>query len=552
MKGSKPSQLPGAGLDSTVCRRLVFVFGDQLTDSTSAFEGFDDERDVILMAECDAETGLGDAEPKHAGRSHKQRIAVFFSAMRHFAIAQADKGRRIRYIRVNDPNNTHGFTGELERTLKQLSPDEIVVTRPGEWRVLDEVEAWEDRFGVPVRLCEDDHFYTTPAEFSQWASGRKQLVMEYFYREQRKKLGVLMDAKDPVGGEWNFDKDNRESFKATPSVRPPNWPEPDEVTREVIELVNRRYPDAPGRLDTERFIWPVTRSNALRWLDEFIDKRLAKFGPYEDAMWTGQPYLYHSMLSVALNLKLLDPRECVDKALNAYKSGKAPINSVEGFVRQLIGWREFIRGVYWHEGPAYRDRNSLAQHGNLPDFYWTGETDMRCMAEAVAPVLDHAWCHHIPRLMILSGFAMMAGVHPRQVGDWFYGMFADSVDWVTTPNTIGMGMHCDGDSKRPGVVGTKPYAASGKYIGRMSNYCEHCKYDNTRRTDSDDENAKPACPFNTLYWDFLIRHRERFKRNNRMAMILKNVDRMSKDERAEITVAGKKLRKRLGVGPISG
>ncbi|TVS07409.1 MAG: cryptochrome/photolyase family protein [Phycisphaerales bacterium] len=538
-------------MESAVCRRLVFVFGDQLTDSASSFEGFDNKRDVILMAECDAETGLGSGDQQHAGRSHKQRIAVFFSAMRHFAIAQADKGRRVRYIRVNDPNNTHAFTGELERTLKQLSPEEIVVTRPGEWRVLEEIESWEDRFGVPVRLCEDDHFYTTPEEFSKWASGRKQLVMEYFYREQRKKHGVLMDGKDPVGGEWNFDKDNRESFKAAPRVRPPEWAEPDDITLEVIDLVNRRYPDAPGRLDAENFIWPVTRRAALRWLDEFIEKRLGKFGPYEDAMWTGQPFLYHSMLSVALNLKLLDPRECVEKALKAYENAKAPINSVEGFVRQLIGWREFIRGVYWHEGPDYRDRNSLDQHADLPDFYWTGDTDMRCMAEALEPVLDHAWCHHIPRLMILSGFAMMAGVHPRKVGDWFYAMFADSVDWVTTPNTIGMGMHCDGDSKRPGVVGTKPYAASGKYIGRMSNYCEHCAYDNTKRTDSEGD-TRPACPFNTFYWDFLIRNHERFKGNNRMAMILKHVDRMSKEERAEITVAGKRLRKKLGVGPIAG
>lgn len=525
------------------CRHLHVVLGDQLSGRLKAFNDFDAEQDAVLMAEVDGE---------QIGPSHKVRTAVFLSAMRHFALEQIDKGRRVRYVKASDSRNSHSLAGELEQAIEVLTPERIVLTHPGDWRVLDDLtEAAGD---TPLDIVDDDHFLVTPDEFSDWASGKKQLVMEYFYRQQRKKLGILMegpaDKQRPVGGEWNYDKDNRKSFKDPPRPTPPPTHEPDDVTREVIDLVHGRWSELPGNLDADTFRWPVTRRSALASLNAFIADRLSRFGPYEDAMWTGEPFLYHSVLSVPMNLHLIDPMECVERALEAYDNGDAPLNSVEGFVRQLIGWREYIRGIYWHEGRDYRDRNSLDQHGSLPDFYWTGDTDMRCMAECLSPVLDHAWSHHIPRLMVLSSFAMMAGVHPREIGDWFFGMYADSVDWATTPNTIGMGMHCDGDSassskNRHGVVGTKPYAGSGKYIGKMSNFCENCRYDNSKRTGED------ACPFNTLYWDFLIRHEQRFKKNNRMAMMLKHVERMDKEQRVEITSGGKAIRKRLGIAPIS-
>lgn len=525
-------------------RRLAVVLGDQLDRRAELIEGLDRERDAVLMMEVDAEaSGCG------AGiRSHKARTAVFLAAMRRFAIDLVDRGYRVRYVRLDDPANTHDFTGEVGRAVGELKPESIAVTEPGEWRVLEMIEGWSESFGVPVEVFEDGHFLCSREEFSEWADGRKQLVMEYFYREMRRKLGVLVDDDGgPVGGAWNFDKENRESFTSRPEVPGVYRPSMDDVTRGVIALVNERYPDHPGVLDEDDWLWPISAEQAERALDRFIETRLSMFGRYEDAMWSGEPFLYHSLLSVALNLKLLDPRVCVRRAVEAYEAGRAPLASVEGFVRQIIGWREFIRGVYWFEGPGYRDRNVLEHTGELPGFYWTGETDMRCLRECLRPVIDHAYSHHIPRLMVLANFAMIAGVRARAIGDWFYEMYADAVDWVTTPNTIGMGVHADG-----GVVGTKPYAASGKYISGMSNYCKNCRYDVNKRVGDgevglDGETRGEACPFNTFYWDFLIRHRERFRKNQRMAMILKNVDRMKEDERVAITVRGRALRQRFGI-----
>lgn len=525
------SELP-ASIDGAV-GRLAIILGDQLAPDAPALRGLDPARDAVLMMEVASEAA--------EGPSHKMRTGVFLAAMRHYAIELQDAGWRVRYIKLDEARNTQTFTGEVRRAVQVLKPNSLRLAHPGDWRVLEAAQVWEDDLGVPVEIVEDDHFYVTPDEFGAWAEGRKSLVMEFFYREQRKRLGVLMDSNGkPLGGQWNFDEDNRESFNRTPRVVKAYKPRPTRIVREVIELVRERFPNAPGELDEDGFVWPVTRAQALRSLSSFIEHRLPLFGKYEDAMWTGEDVLYHSQLSVPLNLHLLDPRECVAAAVEAYERGDAPLNSVEGFVRQLIGWREFIRGVYWHEGPGYRERNGLEATGALPGFYWDGETDMRCMSECLRPVLRHAWAHHIPRLMVLCNFAMIAGVHARAVGDWFYGMFADSVDWVTTPNTIGMGMHADKGGNGP-VVGTKPYAASGKYIARMSNYCEHCRYDVKQRTGED------ACPYNTFYWDFLIRHRERFRGNQRMAMILKNVDRMQDSERVEITVNARKLRGTMGI-----
>ncbi|MHC5004454.1 MAG: cryptochrome/photolyase family protein [Planctomycetota bacterium] len=509
-------------------RRLVVVLGDQLDHTSAAFDELDDDHDAILMMEVEQESS-------HVP-SHRQRTVLFLSAMRHFAMELAGRGRRVQYVRLDDPHNTQSFDGEVRGQVDRLRPETLVCTHPGEWRILELMRTWSEELPVDVEILPDRHFLVQPAEFSEWADGRKSLVMEHFYRQQRKRLGILVDEDGaPEGGTWNYDTDNRKSFKRPPQIRPPYRARPDAVTQEVIEMVERRLPDLPGRLD--RFGWPVTRAEALK---DFIEHRLCDFGTYEDAMWTDETTVYHSRLSAALNLKLLNPMECVEAALDAYRAGAAPLNSVEGFVRQLIGWREFIRGVYWHEGADYADRNALEHDGALPELYWSGETDMQCMRQSIGQVLDEAYGHHIQRLMVTGNFALLCGVHPRTVSDWYLGMFVDGVDWVTLPNTLGMAMHADG-----GVVGTKPYAASGKYISRMSNYCKQCRYDLGKRTGED------ACPFNTLYWDFLIRHRERFRRNNRMAMILKNVDRLDADERTQITVSARSIRKRLGVEPAS-
>ncbi|MHC5115286.1 MAG: cryptochrome/photolyase family protein [Planctomycetota bacterium] len=512
-------------------RNLVVVFGDQLDRHAAAFDGFDTARDAVLMMEV---AGESTDVP-----SHRQRTVLFLAAMRHFAIELASRDHRVQYVRLDDASNAGGFADVLAHQVERLRPDGLVCTHPGAWRVLHMVQECGAAHRLEVEIRPDRHFFVTPEDFSAWARGRRSLVMEHFYRRQRRHLGILVDeAGQPEGGTWNYDAENRASFRRAPEIRPPYRARPDAITREVIQLVERRLPDLPGRLDT--FAWPVTRSQARRALGDFIEHRLAEFGRYEDAMWTDERTVYHGRLSAALNLKLLSPRECVDAALRAYRAGTAPLNSVEGFVRQLIGWREFIRGVYWHEGPDYANRNALEHDGRLPDFYWTGETDMTCLRQSIGQVLDEGYGHHIQRLMITGNFALIAGVHPRAVADWYLGMYTDAVDWVTLPNTLGMAMHADG-----GVVGTKPYAASGKYVKRMSNYCDRCRYDVNRRTGDD------ACPFNTLYWDFLIRHRERLRGNHRMAMILENVDRLTRAQRVEITVSATAVRARLGVEPAA-
>ena len=467
--------------------------------------------------------------------THRQRTSLFLSAMRHYALAIADSGLPLRYVTLDDPDNTGGLATELARAIESLRPERIVVARPGGWGLLASLEKAAASLDVPLEVLEDPHFLCSVEEFGAWREGRKTVVMDHFYRVQRKRFDVLIDPDGtPVGGTWSHDAANRESFKEEPSTPDPWFPPLDEITQEVMTLVARVLPDAPGRL--ERFVWATTRKDARRMLKDFISKRLPEFGRYQDAMWTGQPFLNHSLLSPALNLQLLDPRECIDAAVAAYEAGKAPIESVEGFVRQILGWREFIRGVYWTEGPDYVDRNGLESVGDLPEWYWTGETDLECLRDSIDQVVEYGYGHHIQRLMITGNFALISGVDPRAINDWYVGMFVDAIDWVTTPNTVGMVMHADG-----GIVGTKPYAASANYIGKMSNHCKRCSWNRKARSGED------ACPFNVFYWDFLIRQRERLRGNRRMAIALKNVDRLDPEERARITETADGLRVDLGI-----
>ncbi len=527
------------------CTRLCVVFGDQL-DLDSTFIRSIRPTDVVLMMEVAAES-------RHVP-SHVQRTVLFLTAMRHFAAALAQNSVAVRYVALDDPKNAASFETEIARAIADLAPSEVVCIQPGEWRVVAMLQQVCKSACIKLTLVPDEHFITTTEEFAKWAKGRSALTMEYFYREQRRKTGYLMHGggkgAKPVGDVWNCDKQNRLPFgKAGPSPRPrpPLCFKPDKVTRDVIDLIRRILPDLPGSIDT--FSWPVTREHALEALDDFIAHRLARFGPFEDAMWTTEPTLYHSTLSCALNLKLLNPRECCERAIDAYHAGKAPLQSVEAFVRQIIGWREFIRGVYWLEGPAYAERNGLDQHGSLPSFYWTGDTDMACMKSCIGQVLDTGFGHHIQRLMVTGNFALLAGVHPREVSDWYLGMFVDGIDWVTLPNALGMVMHADrrqGSAKGvTGLVGTKPYAASGKYIQRMSNYCSQCRYDPGERT------GPSACPFTVFYWDFLIRNQGALEDNRRMTMILKNLDRFSSETRTQITIDAELLRKKFSIGAHS-
>ena len=496
-------------------RNLVIVLGDQLDENSSALHDFDPAQDVVWMAEVAQES-------THVW-SAKQRIAVFLGAMRHFAQALRARGVPLVYTRLDDVDNCGTLAAELAKTIAKLQPAALVLTAPGDWRVLQSLRAVAAEHQLALDLRDDTHFFSTVREFAAHAKGRKQLRLEYWYRELRHKHGVLMDGTHPVGGQWNFDADNRDSFgKAGPQdVPPPTRFEPDSLTREVIALVNSRFASHPGTLNS--FGWPVTRAQALLALQAFIHQRLPLFGKYEDAMWSGEPWLYHSHLSCALNLKLLNPREVVHAAQEAYRSGHAPLAAVEGFIRQILGWREFVRGIYWLHMPDYLERNALDAQAELPAWYWTGETEMACLKDAITQTLEHGYAHHIQRLMVTGLYALLLGVKPQAVHAWYLGVYVDAVEWVELPNTLGMSQFGDG-----GVMASKPYVASGKYIQRMSNHCTGCRFDPALST------GDTACPFTSMYWDFLMRHEGVLRQNPRMAMQLKNLSRLDAPTRDAI------------------
>jgi deoxyribodipyrimidine photolyase-related protein len=485
---------------------LRVVLGDQCSDGLSALDGIDPAGDVVLMVEVRAECTYV--------RHHKQKIALVLSAMRHFAARLRERGIRVDYVTLDDPSNTHTLAGEVARAARRHGAARIVCTHPGEWRVLQDMRGWQDATGLDVEIREDTRFLCSLDRFRAWAGTRKQLRMEFFYREMRRESGFLMEAPDqPVGGQWNFDHDNRAALpKGLVPPKPLRFP-PDAVTQAVMALVAREFPDHFGTLDA--FGWPVTAEDAQAALEDFVAHRLPDFGSYQDAMAEGEPTLFHALIAAALNVGILDPREACAAAERAWREGHAPLNAVEGFVRQILGWREYVRGVYWLRMPGYRETNALEARRRLPWFYWSGETEMACLRAAIAQTRELAYAHHIQRLMVTGNFALLAGIDPTEVNDWYMVVYADAYEWVELPNTHGMALHADG-----GVMASKPYAASGAYINRMSDHCRGCAFDVKAAT------GRRACPFNFLYWDFIARHAERLARNPRMAMPLRTLAKL--------------------------
>lgn len=503
---------------------MIVVLGDQLDLDAAAFDGFDSGLDAVWMAEvADESTHVWSSKP---------RTVMFLAAMRHFALALQAAERTLYYTRLDAPGNGGSLGAQLHADIERLRPARLVMDAPGDWRVLQSIKAVAEVLTLPLDVREDRHFFSSIGEFAEHAKGRKSLRMEYFYREQRKRHGVLMEGDQPIGGKWNFDADNRESFAATgPGAVPPRSAfAADAVTREVIALVNTRFAKHPGRLDG--FAWPVTRGQALQSLQAFIKERLPLFGRYQDAMWPGDPWLFHAHLSAALNLKLLNPREVVAAAVAAFQAGHAPLASVEGFVRQILGWREYVRGIYWTQMPGYLERNVLDAQEDLPAWYWTGATDMACLRDALAQTLAHGYANHIQRLMVTGLFALMLGVNPKQVHTWYLAVYVDAVEWVELPNTLGMSQYADG-----GVMGSKPYIATGKYIARMSPYCKGCRYEPAQRS------GDSACPFTTLYWDFLMRHETALAKNPRMALQVKNVARLTEAQKLAVNERAAAIRR---------
>jgi deoxyribodipyrimidine photolyase-related protein len=483
---------------------LRVVLGDQLSRGLASLAGLE-ARDTVLMAEVMGECTY----VPH----HPQKIVLVLSAMRHFAKALAARGVDVRYVRLDDPQNTQSLTGEVARAVKDVAPSRVVATAAGEWRVAQEMQDWEGACGVPVEILEDDRFLASRKFFADWARGKTQLRMEFFYREMRRAHGVLMEGDTPEGGKWNYDSENRKRLpKGITPPRPKRFA-PDEITREVMALVAERFAAHYGSV--EAFDYPVTARDAKAGFADFIENRLPSFGDWQDAMAADQPSMFHALVSAPLNLGLLAPLDLCRAAEAAYRHGAAPLNAVEGFIRQILGWREFVRGIYWLHMPDYATRNALGATRALPEFYWTGETKMRCLAQAIGQTMRFAYAHHIQRLMITGNFALLAGLHPDGVDEWYLAVYADAYEWVEMPNTRGMALHADG-----GIVGSKPYAASGAYINRMSDYCGGCHYDVT------DAVGERGCPFNALYWDFIARHAERFEGNPRMAMPVRSLAKM--------------------------
>lgn len=508
---------------------LRLIFGDQLSHNISALRDANKVTDIVMLCEVASEATF----VPH----HRKKIAFLFSAMRHFAAEIQAQGFSLHYTKIDDPLNTGSFDHEIARVLA-LHPhlDRIVVTHPGEYRVLMIVQSWQSSFQKPVEIREDDRFLCSLSDFKRWADGRKNLRMEFFYRLMRQRLNILMNGDEPEGGQWNFDASNRKPPPKNLTIPAPFQIPPDDVTRAVLDTVACSFPHHFG--DLEPFHWATTRADALKALSHFISERLPFFGDYQDAMVQNEPWMFHAHLSFYINCGLLDPWECVQAAAEAYKANEVPLNAAEGFIRQIIGWREYIRGIYWLKMPDYATLNYFEANKSLPDFYWSADTSMNCVKQCVTDTKRNAYAHHIQRLMVLGNFALLAGIDPREVNTWFLVVYADAYEWVELPNVSGMILFADG-----GYLASKPYASGGSYIRRMSNYCDQCHYDVNKKSGPE------ACPFNYLYWDFLARNRAKLKNNQRLSMMYATYDRMQEDSRNNIHASAKAFLASLDATP---
>jgi deoxyribodipyrimidine photolyase-related protein len=493
------------------CRNLIYILGDQLDIASAALADADTKQDMLLMAEVPLES-------THVW-SIKPRTAFFFSAMRHFAAELTKKKFVVDYRKIGT-HPFHSLVDVLEDAVNLYQPKKIVMVTPGDWRVEQSLLDYAKTIDTPLVIRDDTHFMCSREEFAEWAKGYKQMRLEYFYRLMRRRYNVMMDGDEPLQGRWNFDAENRGAF---PKTGPKDVPatlkiKPDAITKEVFADIEKHFADHPGTLDD--FQWPVTRKDALVALQKFVDERLATFGEYQDAMWTNEPFLYHSHISAAMNVKLLNPREVIAAAVSAFEDGRGPIEAVEGFVRQVLGWREFMRGVYWLDMPGMREANHFNHTRKLPAWYWTGETHMNCMKDAIGQTLKYGYAHHIQRLMVTGIFGLMAEVTPKEIEDWYLAVYIDAVEWVELPNVAGMAIYANG-----GRFTSKPYIASGQYIKRMSNYCSGCRY------KPDVKTGASACPVTTLYWYFLDKHEKSLIGNPRTSLMAKNITKMSAEDR---------------------
>ncbi len=492
---------------------LRLILGDQLNPQHSWFQTV--RSDVVyVMMELRQETDYV--------RHHAQKILAIFAAMRDMARQLKAAGHRVRYVAIDDPSNRQQCSANLSALIAHYQAVALEYQAPDEWRLDDQLATWAPTALVPVTMADTEHFYTTRHEAAQLFQGRKQWLMEHFYRHQRRRHGVLLTTQgQPEGGQWNFDHDNRKTWPGTPS-EPPDW-RPQHDHSALWQTIVASGADHFGDPQASALRWPLNRTEALAQLQAFITHGLPHFGDYQDALSFQGWRLFHSLLSFALNVKMLNPREVVQAAEAAWLQGHAPLHAVEGFVRQILGWREYVRGVYWAHMPGYTDSNALGHHRPLPRWFWTGRTRMACVASAIGQSLQHAYAHHIQRLMVIGNFALLAGLDPQAVHRWYLGIYIDAFEWVEAPNTLGMSQFADGRR-----LATKPYVSSAAYIDRMGDHCKGCHYDKKAKTGS------RACPFNALYWDFFARHADALRANPRLGMVYRNWDRMGPDARTAL------------------
>ncbi|MBL6622419.1 MAG: cryptochrome/photolyase family protein [Alphaproteobacteria bacterium] len=484
---------------------LLLITGDQLSPQLASLKAADRQTDTLLMVEV--------AEEARSVLHHPKKLVFIFSAMRHFAEQLQENGWNIDYIKLEDPDNSQNFAGEIRRALTRHNANRLLLTAASEWRVLEMMRQWRDELDIPVEILEDDRFLCSTARFEAWASERKQLRMEYFYREMRRDWQILLEGDKPAGGKWNFDSENRKPPRDGLTVPPIPKITPDAITADVIELVATRFADHPGEIGG--FSYATTHAEAEQHLAHFITHRLADFGSWQDAMLADQPFMFHALIGLYLNIGLLSPLDCIKQAEQAWQDGRVAINAAEGFIRQILGWREYVRGLYWLSMPDYARLNHLQAERPLPGFFWNGQTEMRCLSITVTQTLENAYAHHIQRLMVTGNFALLAGLSPRAVNDWYLAVYADAFEWVELPNVTGMALYADG-----GIMASKPYAASGAYINRMSDYCRGCAYNPSEKL------SENSCPFNYLYWDFIARHEDKWQANARMGMMVRSWHKM--------------------------
>ena len=486
-------------------RRLRLILGDQLNSAHSWFERCDEDTLYVLM-EVRQETDYV--------LHHAQKILAIFAAMRRFGQQLEAAGHRVRYLQISDPENRQDLCANLDSLIERHSCQRLEYQAPDEWRLDRQLAEYVEQLGISSAMCSSEHFYAERAEVGEFFASRKSWLMESFYRHMRKRHGILIDdQQQPVGGQWNYDHDNRQSWKGEPAEPADRRPTHDHS--QLWQEIAAAGVDSFGNPQAAEFRWPLDRQQALDQLKDFVKRVLPSFGRYQDAASAAHWRLFHSLISFALNVKMLSPAEVIGAVVSAYRAKQAPIASVEGFIRQILGWREYVRGVYWAQMPDYVEHNHFDHQLDLPSWFWDGDTRMNCLHKSIGQSLENAYAHHIQRLMIIGNFALLAGLDPAQVHRWYLGIYIDAFEWVELPNTLGMSQFADG-----GLLATKPYVSSAAYINRMSDYCKGCHYHHKQRT------GERACPYNALYWDFHQRHRDRLEGNPRIGMVYRNLNRM--------------------------